>query len=185
MFEAHVGQFPEHVVQQDERAVVAGERVGRIEPQHMVGGAGERPGAGADPERGDAPRRRTPHRIAHRGLVGRARGYQDVAGTRQRPQRSDGIAVLYCNGRHRPLADDHRVHELHRDMACMFGPRRRDAPHRCARREPPGGGERGAGEFRGQVAATPIEPRRWIPHQRSSPGCDRVGPGYGASGGTR
>ena len=95
MLEAHVRELPEHVVPQHEAAVVGGDdRPVRVvvDPEHVVGRAGVRAVARADPDRGEPPHAR-PHAwpsataacadVDHRA--------QDVAGSRERPQGGDRV----------------------------------------------------------------------------------------------
>ena len=92
---------------------------------------------------------------AHRMSPGRAEG----------AQRRHRITVVDGDGRQRPLAHDHGVHELHRDVARVFRELGSDAPHRGSRREPPGERERGTGEVGTGLGAEATFDRRVIGHR--------------------
>ena len=78
VLEADVGELPQQVVEQHEAAGGGHQRVGVVEPEHVVGGARVGPGAAADPDRRGAPGRGPPHDRADvrvgRGGDGDARG---------------------------------------------------------------------------------------------------------------
>ena len=166
-----------------------------VDPQHVVGRARRRAAPGADPQRRGAPGAGAPHRGLHDRVVGRADGDQHVAGADGRPQRGDRIGIDDAHRRQRPLAHDHRVDELHRDVAGVLRPGRRQAPHRRAGGEPAGQGEGGAGEVLAQAGVQPGcacdpcvdhgPPRRQREHapraarDATDPGCGTV-PGAGS-----
>ena len=61
VLEADVGELPQQVVEQHEAAGGGHERVGVVEPEHVVGGTRVGPGAAADPDRRGAPGRGPAH----------------------------------------------------------------------------------------------------------------------------
>ena len=195
VLEAHVGQLPQHVVQQHQPAVVRGPAGDVVDPQHVVrrarraAGARDRSTASWPPTPGAA------HRGLHDRVVGRADGDQHVAGADGGPQRGDRIGIDDAHGRQRPLPHDDRVHELHRDVAGVLRPGRRQAPHRRPGGEAAGQGEGGAGEVLAQAGVQPGcacdpcvdhgPPRRQREHapraarDATDPGCGTV-PGAGS-----
>ena len=77
---------------------------------------GWRPRTGTDPQRQYAPCLRAAHRVEHRGFVGGRDRDQQIAWLARHPRLRHGIRFDQGNGRQRPLAHDHGVHELDGDM---------------------------------------------------------------------
>ena len=155
VLEAHVGQLPQQVVD----AARSGRRDGAsavvgVEPEHVVGRARRRALA-----RRRSRRSSTPHAGARGAWRRRTRASSasgpttsdDVAGAHDGAQGGDHVGRRRHGDRgERPLAHDHRVHELDGHVVGVLGRARRRAPHGGAGGEPAGQGERGGGQVVGQ-----------------------------------
>ena len=146
MLEADVRQLPQHVVLEDEPAVVGRRRHIVVDPQDVIGGAALGTLAGPDPDRHRAPCDCSSHDVADDPISRGADRDHDVTRGDERPQRAHEVGVFDADRRERRLADDDRVDELDGDMAGVFAPLGRHAPHRRSGRAPPGERERGEGE---------------------------------------
>ena len=126
MLEAHVGQLPQHVVQQDQAAVVRGRAAGSSSHSTWSAAPG---GRAVARHRSTGWWRPTPGPAASRdrttAIVGRAEGDQHVARRGRWPAARRPDRGRRAHRRQRPLAHDHRVDELHRDVAGVLGPGRR------------------------------------------------------------
>ena len=91
VLEEDVAQLPEQVVDAHEELGRLEGHVG-VDPDHMVGRPrlGAR-GAGADPDRLDAPRRPPAHGVEHPRVIGAGEDQDDVAGVDRRPQRGHHV----------------------------------------------------------------------------------------------
>ncbi|AFP39109.1 hypothetical protein MSMEI_2641 [Mycolicibacterium smegmatis MC2 155] len=132
MFEAHVRQFPQQVVHQHEPPGGGHHRIVGVDPQDVVRGPGGRARSRTDPQRRDAPRVGAAHRVDHGRVVGRGDGQQQVTRLARDPGLGDRIGLDQRHRRERPLAHDHRVDELDRDMVGVRFPLRCDHPQRGA-----------------------------------------------------
>ena len=145
------------VVRADDEAVIgflAGQHVAAVatEQRHrehpgLPGGA--QPGSDvAAPAIARQPERDVVRSAEHLDLM----GIDTVKATARRYSHQRGRVAHQGQGRQRTLADDHRVHELHRDMLCIGGPRPvAEDEQAAASLEAPGHVPAGKGQ-RGRVA---------------------------------
>ena len=154
MLEAHVGELPQHVVQQHEAAVVRGASPAPSSTHSTWSAA---PAAGRSPapiQIVETPQAARAHRATDTTAATSAvlTSDQDVAGAHPRPAGPrPGRRVVDRDRRQGALAHDHRVHELDRDVARVLGPVRARGTTSWRRRRSAGRGRarRGPGRRRG------------------------------------
>ena len=147
MLEAHVGELPEQVVPLRQATVVRRRPIVAVDPDDVVGRSGRRSRSTAEPDRRHSPDPRPFQDRARRDRLPTDH-HDDIAASRLHAQERHRIVVDHGDRGQCALPHDHRVHELDGNVVGMFGPVRRDAPHRRSGRERAGQPQGDAGEVR-------------------------------------